>query len=244
MTTESQQLTAIFFDAGGTIVFPDPVLTLEPLRDMALPSQAQLHSAEREAKRCFDQARADGHPIDAQYWHIYYAHLFRELGITDNDDLRTELVRTTRAGTNWRRVMPDARPVLQRLKDRFKLGLISNSDGTVRQLFETLGLASYFDSFTDSFDCGVEKPDPRIFERALSTLKAKAENSLYIGDILSVDYLGATSAGMRAVLIDVAGTYRETDYPRVESLTELEDRIEEFARLECAPDPASNSRHK
>jgi FMN phosphatase YigB (HAD superfamily) len=52
-----------------------------------------------------------------------------------------------------------------------------------------------------------------------------AGQSLYVGDIYSVDYLGATRAGMQAILFDVAGTYRDTDLPRVESLEELEKKL-------------------
>ena len=33
--------------------------------------------------------------------------------------------------------------------------------------------------------------------------------SLYVGDVYSVDYVGARNAGMQAVLFDVAGAYRE-----------------------------------
>jgi FMN phosphatase YigB (HAD superfamily) len=37
----------------------------------------------------------------------------------------------------------------------------------------------------------------------------------------SVDYLGAENAGMRAVLMDVSGAYKEKPATRVESLEEL-----------------------
>ena len=53
-------------------------------------------------------------------------------------------------------------------------------------------------------------------------MNATASESLYVGDVYSVDYVGATKAGMQAVLFDVAGTYRDRQFPRVESLTELE----------------------
>jgi len=33
-------------------------------------------------------------------------------------------------------------------------------------------------------------------------MKARAEESLYVGDVYSVDYIGATNAGMRAVLFE------------------------------------------
>jgi FMN phosphatase YigB (HAD superfamily) len=50
-------------------------------------------------------------------------------------------------------------------------------------------------------------------------------NALYVGDLYSVDWSGATNAGMNAILFDVAGAYRETRLPRVESLNELETRL-------------------
>ena len=51
------------------------------------------------------------------------------------------------------------------------------------------------------------------------------EQSLYVGDMYSVDYLGATGAGMRAILFDVSGAYRDSGLPRVESLEELEQKV-------------------
>jgi FMN phosphatase YigB (HAD superfamily) len=53
-------------------------------------------------------------------------------------------------------------------------------------------------------------------------MNARPEESLYVGDVYSVDYVGARNAGMQAVLFDVAGAYRDRDLPRVESLEQLE----------------------
>jgi putative hydrolase of the HAD superfamily len=220
-------LTTIFFDAGGTVVFADTALTLAPLAARHLfPSEEQLHAAERDAKRQFDQARAGNHSVDAQYWDMYYLRLLRELGIADDARLRAALVAATRTGMNWRRVVPHTREVLERLKRRYRVGLISNSDGSVRRLFELLKLDDCFDSFTDSRLCGFEKPDPRIFECAMAALGAAPNESLYVGDVYSIDFVGAQAAGMHAVLMDVAGAYRDSGHPRIESLTELEARLD------------------
>ena len=220
-------LATIFFDAGGTLVFPDLALTEQPLASRGIfPSDERRYAAEREAKLQFDQARAEHHSVDGQYWDFYYLCLLRELGMGDDAELRAALVTATRKGANWRQLRPDTRKVLARLKRRYRIGLISNSDGSVRQAFELLGLDNYFDSFTDSHLCGFEKPDPRIFECAMASLGATPEQSLYVGDIYSIDFLGAQGVGMRAVLMDLAGTYRHTPYPRVESLAELEGRLE------------------
>lgn len=225
----SVSLTTIFFDAGGTLVYPDIALTEWALASRGIfPADDQRYAAEREAKRQLDEARAEHQSVDAQYWDIYYFRLFHELGMAEDAELRAALVAATRKGTNWRQVRPDTREVLARLKRRYRIGLISNSDGSVRRLFELLGLDDCFDSFTDSHLCGCEKPDPRIFECAMASLGAMPQQSLYVGDIYSIDFLGAQGVGMGAVLMDLAGAYRDTPYPRVESLAEFESRLEDW----------------
>jgi FMN phosphatase YigB (HAD superfamily) len=56
-------------------------------------------------------------------------------------------------------------------------------------------------------------------------MNARPDESLYVGDVYSVDYLGAIGAGMQAILMDVSGAYRENGLPRVESLEELQIKL-------------------
>jgi putative hydrolase of the HAD superfamily len=216
-------LTTIFFDAGGTLVFPDNSRTLADLAERGFrPTQEQLHSAEREAKQQLDRVLAEHHSVDGRYWDIYYQRLLRDLGGPDDARLRARLAAKTRNGTNWVRVLPGTRELLERLHRRFRLGVISNSDGSIQALFQTLQLSHCFDCLIDSTVVGYEKPDPRIFQTALQSLGARPEESLYVGDVYGVDYLGASAVGMQAVLVDVAGVYRGTPYPRLDSLAEVE----------------------
>jgi FMN phosphatase YigB (HAD superfamily) len=53
-------------------------------------------------------------------------------------------------------------------------------------------------------------------------MHVEPQRAVYVGDVYSVDYLGATNAGMQAVLFDVAGAYRDKRLPLVESLQELQ----------------------
>jgi putative hydrolase of the HAD superfamily len=109
------------------------------------------------------------------------------------------------------------------------MGVISNSDGTVGKLLEELDLAQYFESVTDSHVCGCEKPSPQIFQIALNTLKVNPEQAIYIGDVYSVDFLGARGVGMSALLMDAAGVYAATKYPRVASLEQVAHYLEQAA---------------
>jgi HAD superfamily hydrolase (TIGR01509 family) len=215
-------LTTIFFDAGNTLVFANLERTLAALHARGiLPRPEQLHAAERQAKTQLDQANtAPGGYTDRQYWNTYYSFLLKSLGI-DDSKLRDSLVTASRTSTNWNVVRPGTRENLLKLGRKYRLGVISNSDGGMEKLLRSCGLGECFLGYTDSGHVGHEKPHPAIFHAALQQLAAKPESSLYVGDVYSVDYVGATRAGMQAMLFDVSGTYRASGLPRVESLQEL-----------------------
>lgn len=218
-------LKAIFFDVGNTLLFPDRPNILAPLHQRNItPTLEQLHAAERATKKKFDAMMQQGGPVDHGFWSMFYIRLFEDLGLND-ETLLTTLVQSMRNSANWSHILPGTREVLQRLGRRYKLGVISNADGKVAAVLERRGIADCFANITDSGIVGFEKPHPEIFQAALQAVKAAPEESLYVGDVYSVDYLGATGAGMQAMLFDVAGTYRESGLPRVESLEELEKKL-------------------
>lgn len=216
-------IDAVFFDAGFTLVFPDLDLTLAPLKAInARPTQEQMFAAERHAKHALDAAHSHGDfGVDAHYWQTYYARLLHDMSIPHDLALLDALAAATRRGVNWRSVRPRTNEVLADLRSRYRLGVISNSDGTISQLLDELDLGQYFVSVTDSKICGCEKPGPRIFHSALQSLGALAHRSIYVGDLYSVDFVGARAVGMQALLMDAAGVYANTSYPRIGSLPEL-----------------------
>jgi len=215
-------LKTIFFDVGNTLLFPDRTHILAPLhRQNLIPSLEQWHAVERKTKKEFDGILQHEGKADHSFWYLFYSHLLDELNVND-DTLRDALVGATRVSANWREIRPGTRESLLRLSDRYRLAVISNADGKIADVLERCGIADCFLTITDSGLVGREKPHPAIFEAALRTMDAKPEQSLYVGDMYSIDYLGATAAGMQAILFDVSGAHRESGLPRVESLQELE----------------------
>jgi putative hydrolase of the HAD superfamily len=215
-------IQAIFFDVGNTLLFPDRQNILRPLRQRKLnPSLELWHAIERKTKKEFDEMLQHD-KADHGFWYLFYSHLLLELGVHE-DGLRDDLVNATRISANWCDIRPGTRDVLLRLGRRYALAVISNADGKIADVLGRCGIADCFLAITDSGLVGYEKPHPAIFEAALRGMNAAPEQSLYVGDVYSVDYLGATGAGMQAILFDVAGAYRESGLPRVESLEELEE---------------------
>jgi HAD superfamily hydrolase (TIGR01509 family) len=218
-------LKAIFFDVGNTLLFPDRPYILGPLYERKLiPTIEQWHAIERKTKKEFDDILQHDGKADHSFWYLFYSHLLAELGVHD-DALRDVLLNATRVSANWRDIRSGTRESLQRLGRRYPLAVISNADGKIANVLERCGIAGCFQAITDSGLVGYEKPHPALFETALGGLNVSPEQSLYVGDVYSVDYQGATRAGMQAMLFDASGAYRESGLPRVESLEELEKKI-------------------
>jgi putative hydrolase of the HAD superfamily len=222
----STRPNAIFFDVGNTLLFPNRDVILRPLHDRGVqPTMEQWHSIERKTKKEFDSQMCTG-TVDHGFWHLFYTHLLIELGIAD-DGLRNTLTDSTRISANWCVIPAGTREILERLGRQYRIGVISNADGKIAEVLTTCGIADCFRTITDSGIVGYEKPHPAIFKAALGELNARPEESLYVGDGYSIDYVGATNAGMQAILLDVSGAYRETNHLRVESLKELEDKVKQ-----------------
>src|SRR5271167_1066257 len=210
----------IFFDVGNTLLFPNRARMLAPLPEDLHPTLATWQALERRTKREFDAGLMGG-KVDHGFWWTFHTYLLQSVNALD-DGVRDVLVENTQNSANWDQILPGTRDALERLRREYAIAVISNADGRIDAVLRRCGIVDCFASITDSGKVGHEKPHPAIFEAALREMKAAPAESLYVGDVYSVDYVGARNAGMQAVLFDVAGAYRERDFPRVESLAELE----------------------
>ena len=215
----------IFFDVGNTLLFPNRDRIHAPLAERGLtPDPDLLRDLERSTKNQFDARMAEDGSTDHSFWWMFYSQLLARIGL-DDDAVRDQLVSSIRQSANWDVIPPGTREQLQQIGARYKIGVISNADGKIEDVLRRCNMADCFRTITDSGLVGYEKPHPEIFRQALQVMKAAPEESLYVGDVYSVDYLGATSAGMQAILMDVSGAYRSKGVPRIESLGELESSL-------------------
>ena len=219
-----QRFKSVFFDVGNTLAYADLAVTLHPLTKRGShPTDAQLRNAEINARRSVDALYASGaqpNP-DTEYWKSFFDGLLGSLGVQDTEVL-SELTFEWRAARNWTRVLPGTAEVLQRLASKYDLAVISNADGTIGRLLKQVELARFFRTVTDSGIVGVHKPSPEVFHLALESMQTDPEESVYIGDSYSVDFLAARAIGMQAVLFDGSGSYTDLDVPKVNHLVQLE----------------------
>jgi len=225
-------LRNIFFDIGFTLLFQNTAITLAPLKAAGFsPTQQQLYAAEKFAKTRLDAAHAkpgSGTGVDFAFWENYHRHLMQSLGVQD-DVILGELILLSRTSGNWMVPAPGIPALLELLREGYKLGVISNADGKLKQSLQRLDLEKYFVSITDSGVVGQEKPSLTIFQSALESLGADPHESLYVGDIYSLDYNGARNASMNALLIDVADVYEGSPFIRIRDFTEFHAALEKIA---------------
>jgi len=214
----------IFFDVGNTLLFPNRARILAPIAADEQPSLASWQALERRTKREFDQGLIGG-MVDHGFWWTFHTYLLKELNAFD-EGVRDKLVENTQKSANWDQILPGTREALDRIRERYAIAVISNADGRIDAVLGRCGIYDCFASITDSGNIGHEKPHPAIFAAALREMKADPAESLYVGDVYSVDYIGARNAGMNAVIFDVSGAYQGRELPRVESLAELERWLE------------------
>ena len=120
-------------------------------------------------------------------------------------------------------VEEDTRVTLQALRERGKkLGIITNGP-TVWQSrkIESMGIAPLFDVILISGSEGIEKPDPRIFARALDRCGVSAESSIFIGDHPEADIRGAKEAGIFPVWKQMDYWTVPEDVPRIDRISEI-----------------------
>jgi putative hydrolase of the HAD superfamily len=100
-------------------------------------------------------------------------------------------------------VYPEVAGVLKTLNEKFRLGVISNSQRlfTLPEL-NKFGITPYFESIVFSSDAKVCKPNPTIFQRFLDSMSTRPEDAILVGDNLFDDVWGAKNVGMKAIWIN------------------------------------------
>jgi putative hydrolase of the HAD superfamily len=210
----------VFFDVGNTLLFPNRARILAALPADRHPTLEQWQALERRTKKEFDEGMIGGR-VDHSFWWTFHTYLLEELNLLE-DGLRDVLIENTQKSANWDEILPGTREALERIGSDHLTAVISNADGKIEDVLRRRGIADCFKSITDSGIVGHEKPHPAVFQAALRAMQAQAAESLYVGDVYSVDYVGARNVGMQAILFDVAGAYRDRGVARVDSLAELE----------------------
>ena len=226
MTDDLKAIKAIFFDAGGTVTHLDSNRLSKCLSD-ELGCELALEDFSRAQSLAMDtvaRLAAEGVGTTDTLKRQFYTTLLPEIGLAPNQLSQAVecALKLAQAEMLWSSAEAATVPVLRELRRRgFALGIISNADGRLESSFAQAGLTDHFAFFIDSFVVGVEKPDPAIFRFALERAGVAPHEAAHVGDIYSVDVLGARRAGLLPILFDPADINPAADCLRIHQLDEL-----------------------
>jgi len=155
-----------------------------------------------------------------------------ELGIPSEPPLIHKMVELYRTHQPTLTLPADSRHILEELKDRYALGLLT--DGflpTQRLKVQALGIERYFQAILYTEELGREhwKPSPLGFQRLLETLGAHPEQAVYVADNETKDFIAPNRLGLLTVqLLRPQGLYRQ---PSALPEAAPKHRIDKLGRL-------------
>ena len=169
--------------------------------DMPTLRRAEL-AARRKLHERIDEGNSGTEP---ELWHDYFAELYERSGVPERSVAGvSDRSRQAHAEEHlWTYALPETGAALESLKAAgYRLGVISNADGRMERALARAGVREHFEFVIDSGVVGVEKPDAEIFHAGCEAMDMCPAECLYVGDLFPVDYVGATGAGLGAVLLD------------------------------------------
>jgi len=221
----------ICLDAGGTLVWPNWKRVGDTLGAYGIAVEAtSLAAADPRVRRSFDERHIIAATTDQSRGRNFFESVLTIAGVALTPEVRRammEIEEYQRTSNLWEHVPGFVAPTLVELRRRgYKLVVVSNANGTIRQAFRRIGLFDLVDVIVDSAEEGFEKPDRRLFDAALRLAGAEHARALHVGDIYHVDVAGARAAGLTPILVDEAGLYTDADCRRIRSIAELPSLLE------------------
>ena len=188
------------FDRSSILAF-DKIYEIFNLINYGIPSAKDFHTTYFDHNnRLWDLYRKG--EIDKDFLKIERFRLpLKDYGIVD-EKLSIDLGESyTDYAARLVALVPNTIEVLNYLKEKnYKIHLITNGFLEVQSIkMKASGLDKMIDSSFVSEEVGFKKPDHRIFFHAMNEVGGNIENSVMIGDDLSVDIIPAKEIGMKHI---------------------------------------------
>lgn len=132
-----------------------------------------------------------------RYYELFFEAL-PELGVSREQahEVAADLV----YNTDKYRFYDDAYRMLNALRGRCRLAVVSNAWPSLREGYKAFGLYDRFDAFVISSELGTTKPDPAMYRTALRQLDVSPEEAVFVDDV-SVNCESASAIGLHALML-------------------------------------------
>jgi putative hydrolase of the HAD superfamily len=214
-------IKAVLFDLFGTLLLVEDEFYIPCLRKLhKFLVRNGINVSFEDFSRVYFQVRneiyaATEESLEEPHFRVRISQTLRRLGYNLNDYDRIVIGATdafARKFMDYVQLDEDAIDVLQKLREEYKLGLVTNIaiPDCAWKLLEKFSLKKFFDVIVISGEVNRRKPSPEIFQKALNALGVIAPKAVFIGDMPNLDIKGAKNVGINAVLIERKPQEKET----------------------------------
>lgn len=219
-TNKFHDIKAVIFDYGGTLDTNArhwAHVLWEGFRAAGVPvSEAQFRDAYVFAERALAkspiiQAEDNFHVLLLKKVEIETRQLAESGAWKTDEGKRQECVRLI-ADYCYQyvlRILESSRQVLETLKPKYKLVLVSNFYGNIETILKDFRL-EYFEQIVESAVVGVRKPNPAIYRLGVEATGFPASQVVVVGDSFGKDIVPAKAVGCKAVWLKGEGWGKET----------------------------------
>ena len=219
------KVETVLLDAGGVL------LDLEYRYVRRLCRAYGVQTDEETLSRYEAAARSEIHRIVAdgarvgELWRDYFHFILGHVGVPvdDQPEIIDSLWEAHQKFGLWTVAIDGSVETVEVLKRAgYRIGVVSNAEGRVADDLDNAGFKGLFETVVDSHRVGVAKPDPQIFRIAMERMGVGPNTAIYVGDVPSVDVIGARAAGLTPLLLDRHDLYADHDVDRLRAIEELQ----------------------
>jgi HAD superfamily hydrolase (TIGR01549 family) len=205
---------AILFDLDGTIITSETIAEPAWWEACRIAAKANKKLDSRKLFNQINEVRESfwNDPVSneegrkdirkARTWIVEEA--LSRIGVTDRTFAESIELKYSTRKDELTGFFPKAEAVLQRLRERnIKLILVTNGEKEMqREKINRFHLERYFVTCLIEGELGYGKPDPRVYQTALSSLAVSTNEAWMIGNDLQYDLSGSKELGIFSVWCD------------------------------------------
>jgi HAD superfamily hydrolase (TIGR01549 family) len=182
----------LFFDLGNTLI------SEERARERRI--QRLVSSLERYGRRrAIEEVRAALREASEEFAPRLITRAIEKL--IDDLECRKSILAEARYDKELESPYEGAEQTLRALLSRYRIGVIANQPAGTEERLRKWGLMSFISICLSSAEVGLEKPDPAIFQLALSQSGCEPEQAVMIGDRLDNDIRTARLLGWKTIRV-------------------------------------------
>jgi len=187
-----QDVRWLFFDLGNTLISEEAATDC---RIRQLGSSFEQHGR----RYSVEEVRCALQKASAEFAPRLITGAIEKL--TDDPELRKLIEAEAQYPKELEAPYEGAEQTLRTLSSRYGIGVIANQSAGTQERLTKWGLMPFISICLSSADAGLEKPDPAIFQLALSRAICRPSQAVMIGDRLDNDVRPARLQGWKTIRI-------------------------------------------